>query len=135
MLPPTFQVSGLDDDVLLSEFKALQMLALYNGPAGAEDSTFEDDITSAKQDKKCKHVDEGLEEFLLQQVGTHEAGASAASAGACAGLGLAAHGLLFGSKSSWAWLQNVREVTGAWRMGTIACLKQQAMQLQAGGCV
>jgi hypothetical protein len=62
-------VSGLDDDGLLSEFRALQMLALYNGPAGGDASnTMQDDTATAEQGKKCKHMDEDLEEFLLQQV-------------------------------------------------------------------
>jgi hypothetical protein len=78
------QVSALDDDELLSEFRALQMLALYNGPGGADNSSSsEDDGTTPidqdtngmdqkkkRKQKKGKHMDEDLEDFLLQQVGT-----------------------------------------------------------------
>jgi hypothetical protein len=84
----------------MSEFKALQMLALYNGPGGADTNnpSEDDDNTSlmdtdanspspddtanmmdqavtdalADEGKKCKHMDETLEEFLLQQV-AHQA--------------------------------------------------------------
>ncbi len=62
------QVSDLDDDGLLSEFRALQMLALYNGPASSSTTALEDDETAGDQAKKTKHMDEDLEEFLLQQV-------------------------------------------------------------------
>jgi hypothetical protein len=64
-------VYNLDDDGLLSEFRALQMLALYNGPAGADTSGLGDDVSGGggDQSKKGKHaMDEDLEEFLLQQV-------------------------------------------------------------------
>jgi hypothetical protein len=102
-MAPSVQVSGLDDNGLLSEFKALQMLALYNGPGGADTNnpSEDDDKASlmhtdannpslspndtanlmeqavidalADEGKKCKHMDENLEEFLLQQV-TNQAG-------------------------------------------------------------
>ena len=99
-MPCAVQVSCLDDDGLMSEFKALQMLALYNGPGGADpnnpsedgdktsligtdpNSPIPDDtanmidqaVTEALADegKKCKHMDENLKEFLLQQGATQD---------------------------------------------------------------
>jgi hypothetical protein len=69
----------------MSEFKALQMLALYNGPGGAEatgDNPNPDDTANlmdqtvsdalADEGKKCKHMEVNLEEFLLQQACMHE---------------------------------------------------------------
>lgn len=102
-MAPSVQVSGLDDNGLLSEFKALQMLALYNGPGGADTNNPSEDDNKASlmhtdannpslspndtanlmeqavidaladEGKRCKHMDENLEEFLLQQV-TNQAG-------------------------------------------------------------
>jgi hypothetical protein len=74
------QVSCLDDDGLLSEFTALQMLALYNvNPGGAStcraDTNNPLDNDDARQTREqiltgCKQMDEELEEFMLQQVAT-----------------------------------------------------------------
>jgi hypothetical protein len=63
----------------MSEFRALQLLALYNGPGGAGSSTTEGDVTGGDQAKKAKHMDEDLEEFLLQQVLPWHAASSAPS--------------------------------------------------------
>jgi hypothetical protein len=73
---PAVQVSCLDDDGLLSEFTALQMLALYNvNPcqAGGADSNSALDNDDARQTRDqiltgCKQMDEELEEFMMQQV-------------------------------------------------------------------
>jgi hypothetical protein len=70
------QVSCLDDDGLLSEFTALQMLALYNvNPcqAGGGDANSALDTDDARQTRDqilsgCKQMDEELEESMLQQV-------------------------------------------------------------------
>jgi hypothetical protein len=72
------QVSCLDDDGLLSEFTALQMLALYNvNPGGtatcSADTNKPLDTDDARQAREqiltdCKRMDEELEEFMLQQV-------------------------------------------------------------------
>jgi hypothetical protein len=71
------QVSCLDDDGLLSEFTALQMLALYNvnpcQAGGAADTNSVLDTDDARQTRDqiltdCKQMDEELEEFMMQQV-------------------------------------------------------------------
>ena len=67
--------SDLQPQELLSEFRALQMMALYNGRQGSGDATDLDVIAAAdaglavgKGQIMKKKFDEKMEEFLLQQV-------------------------------------------------------------------
>jgi len=62
------QYNGLQPQQLLEEYRALQMMMIYNGPAaaGGDHRTAKD---QGKLDNKKTGIDEEVEEFLLQQVG------------------------------------------------------------------